>query len=362
MFLLSFFNYIIDNPLVKQKFLNSLFSWYSFNKRDLPFRHTVNPYYIWLSEIILQQTRVAQGLPYYEKFVNIFPTIIHLAQAEEKDVLNAWQGLGYYSRARNLHFTAKFVVNELNSKFPTSYAELIKLKGIGDYTASAIASFSSKEVVPVLDGNVYRFMSRMYGIETPINTPKAIKEFKIVLNELIDHSNPDIFNQAIIEFGALHCIPKSPDCENCPFLENCYSFSKNRVKDFPVKLKKKKSVNRFLNFYLLNEEDSFYILKRESDAIWKNLYEFPNKESEELFDNEKISVSLSSGVSLRQVVGPFKHILSHQNIQAKLFICEINDRNVLQDNWIKVDSKTLENYPIHRLMEKMIHNTEKLVK
>lgn len=344
--------------MIKQKFLNSLFSWYSFNKRDLPFRHTVNPYYIWLSEIILQQTRVAQGLPYYEKFVNLFPTIVHLADAEEKDVLNAWQGLGYYSRARNLHFTAKFVVNELNSEFPTSYIELIKLKGIGDYTASAIASFSSKEVVPVLDGNVYRFMSRMYGIETPINTPKAIKEFKLVLNELIDQKNPDTFNQAIIEFGALHCTPKSPDCENCSFLENCYSFSKNRVKDFPVKLKKKKSVERFLNFYLLKEKDSFYILKRESEAIWKNLYELPNEESKELFDQEKISKELNSMVSLKQVVGPFKHILSHQNIQAKLFICELNNNVKLQENWIKVDFLTLENYPIHRLMEKMIGKLE----
>jgi A/G-specific adenine glycosylase len=361
-FLLSFFNYIIDTPLVKQTFINILFSWYTTNKRDLPFRHTSNPYYIWLSEIILQQTRVAQGLPYYEKFVNLFPIINDLAQAEENDVLNAWQGLGYYSRARNLHFTAKFVVNELNSEFPTSYIELIKLKGIGDYTASAIASFSSKEVVPVLDGNVYRFMSRMYGIETPINTPKAIKEFKVVLNELIDHKNPDIFNQAIIEFGALYCTPKSPDCVNCPFAENCFAFSSNRINDFPVKLKKKKSVERFLNFYLLKEKGSFYILKRESEAIWKNLYEFPNEESKELFDKEIISNGLISFVSLKQVVGPFKHVLSHQNIHAKLFICELKNKIKHQENWIIVDFKMLENYPIHRLMEKMIDKTVKLDK
>ena len=340
--------------MIKETFINALFSWYEINKRDLPFRHTTNPYYIWLSEIILQQTRVTQGLPYYEKFLKLFPKINDLASAKENDVLNAWQGLGYYSRARNLHFTAKYVVNELNSIFPTSYDELLKLKGVGDYTASAIASFSSKEVVPVLDGNVYRFMSRMYGIETPINTPKAIKEFKVVLNELIDNRSPDTFNQAIIEFGALHCVPKSPDCTNCPFNHNCFAFANNNLESYPVKLKKKKSVERFLNFYLLKEKQSFFILKREADAIWKNLYEFPNEESKELYDNELISDEFNNSVSLIQVIGPFKHILSHQNIHAKLFICEVSNKFKKGNEWIKVNTKTLGNYPIHRLMEKML--------
>ncbi|MDA9262188.1 A/G-specific adenine glycosylase [bacterium] len=354
MFLLNFFNYIIDNPLVKQIFLHKLFSWYAINKRELPFRNTVNPYYIWLSEIILQQTRVAQGLPYYEKFISIFPSVDDLARAEENEVLNAWQGLGYYSRARNLHFTAKFVVDNLNSVFPTSYIELIKLKGIGDYTASAISSFSAKEIAPVLDGNVYRFISRLYGIETPINTPKSIKEFKQVLNELIDHENPDVFNQAIIEYGALYCTPKSPECESCIFSESCFAFSNNKISDFPVKLKKKKSIDRFLNFYLLIEKNSFYILKREENAIWKNLYEYPNLESKELFESEMLNEELSFSFSLKKVVGPFKHVLSHQNIYAKLFVCELINNENIEENWIKVNSKTLNNYPIHRLMEKMI--------
>lgn len=344
--------------MIKHTFLNNLYHWYTLNKRDLPFRGISNPYYIWLSEIILQQTRVAQGLPYYEKFITLFPTVNHLAEAEELDVLNAWQGLGYYSRARNLHFTAKYIVHELNSVFPTSYSELIKLKGIGDYTASAIASLSSKEIVPVLDGNVYRFIGRLYGIETPINTPKAIKEYKLVLNDLIDFNNPDVFNQAIIEFGALHCTPKNTSCNNCVFTESCFAFNNNRVEELPVKLKKKKSVNRFINFYLLKKSNSFYIVKREKEAIWKNLYEFPNVESEELFNEEIIDRDFIDSVSMQQIVGPFKHILSHQNIHAKLFICELNNDSKIDKTWIKVDKMSINKYPIHRLMEKMINKTK----
>lgn len=344
--------------MVKQNFLNALFSWYEINKRDLPFRHTVNPYYIWLSEIILQQTRVAQGLPYYEKFIKLFPKINDLANAKEDEILNAWQGLGYYSRARNLHFTSKYVVKELNSVFPTSYNELVKLKGIGDYTASAIASFSSKEVVPVLDGNVYRFISRLYGIETPINTPKAIKEFKEILVELIDHKDPDIFNQAMIEFGALHCTPKSPNCESCSFNDVCFAYNKDSYENFPVKLKKKKSVDRYLNFYLIKNSNSLILMKREGDAIWKNLYEFPNVESQDLFEKEIVDSDWNRGISLSKVIGPFRHILSHQNINAKLFVCEMSKEITDREGILLINLEELDNYPIHRLMEKMLNEVD----
>lgn len=335
-------------------FSKKLLDWYNQNKRDLPFRHTTDPYKIWLSEIILQQTRVAQGLLYYERFVEKFPKVEDLALATEQTVLNEWQGLGYYSRARNLHYTANFVMNHYNGQFPSSYEELIKLKGIGDYTASAISSFSSKEVRPVLDGNVYRFISRLYGIETPINTPKSIKEFKIVLNELIDDENPDLFNQAIIEYGALFCVPKSPKCQECAFQDSCYAFSTQRVDQFPVKLKKKKSQERFLNFLAICNKDGYYLVKREGNAIWKNLYEFPNIESKSFFEEERGEELTELNVTIEKVGKSMKHILSHQNIHAKLFVCVPNANFSDQNSWNWVSKDDFKNYPIHRLMEKMI--------
>ena len=339
--------------MIKEFFLAKIHSWYQVNKRDLPFRKTVDPYHIWLSEIILQQTRVNQGLPYYIKFLELFPTIYDLAQASEDEVLKAWQGLGYYSRARNLHFTAKHVVDKLNGFFPVSYDELIKLKGVGDYTASAIASFSSKEVVPVLDGNVYRFIGRLYGIETAINTPKANKEFKEILYALIDEESPDIFNQAIIEYGALQCTPSSPNCKECSFADSCFAFSHNRVNDFPVKLKKKKPTDRYLNFYLIGRNDIFYLVKRSGNAIWKNLHEFPNYESKECFEKETLPKKFSA-LKIEKVSGEFKHLLSHQTIYAKLFICVTKKGFEVDESWIPVTYELIENFPIHRLMEKMI--------
>ena len=337
-------------------FSTNLLTWYQQNKRNLPFRHTNDAYKIWLSEIILQQTRVAQGLGYYERFVKKFPTVKDLALASEETVLNEWQGLGYYSRARNLHYTANYVFNELKGVFPSSYSELIKLKGIGDYTASAISSFSAKEVRPVLDGNVYRFISRLYGIETPINTPKAIKEFKIILNELIDSEKPDLFNQAIIEYGALFCVPKSPKCHECVFQDSCYAFSKQKITEFPVKLKKKKSVERYLNFMAVKTKESFYLVKREEDSIWKNLYEFPNIESKNMFETEMSEELLGLNIKIDRVGKSTKHILSHQNIYAKLFACSLGNGFVRPDSWQLIHADEFNNYPIHRLMEKLIES------
>ncbi len=207
-------------------FSNILINWYLHNKRSLPWRETRNPYYIWLSEIILQQTQITQGLPYYLAFVKKFPTVFDLAKANETAVLNLWQGLGYYSRARNLHVTAKHVSNELNGMFPDNYDDLLKLRGIGDYTASAIASICFDQPTPVVDGNVYRFLSRYFGIKTPINASKANKEFKSLAQQLIDKKNPSEFNQAIMEFGARQCKPQNPDCTKCPFNESCVALQK----------------------------------------------------------------------------------------------------------------------------------------
>ena len=209
-------------------FSNSLINWYLNNKRDLPWRNTDNPYNIWLSEIMLQQTRVAQGLPYYLDFITTFPTVFDLAKAPEEKVLKHWQGLGYYSRARNLHYTAKYVANELKGEFPNNYKDLLKLKGIGEYTAAAIASFSHNEAVPVVDGNVFRVLSRYFDIETDISLATAKKEFSELALELMPKNDPATFNQAIMEFGALQCVPKNPDCQNCIF-NSSYFFLRNTL-------------------------------------------------------------------------------------------------------------------------------------
>jgi len=222
------------------RFAKTLTSWYLQNKRDLPWRNTENPYFIWLSEIMLQQTRVAQGLPYFLRFVQSFPTVFDLAKADEEKVLKLWQGLGYYSRARNLHKTAQHIAFELDGVFPNNYNDLLKLKGIGEYTAAAIASFSYHEAVPVVDGNVFRVLARYFDIETDIAQASAKKEFSALAYELMPKDSPALFNQAIMEFGALQCVPRNPDCSICPLNSGCLALQKKKVDQLPVKSKKQK--------------------------------------------------------------------------------------------------------------------------
>ena len=306
-----------------------LINWYSVNKRDLPWRNTTNPYFIWLSEIILQQTQVVQGLPYYVAFTTNYPTVFDLANAEESQILKLWQGLGYYSRARNLHASAKYIVADLNGVFPSTYNEIIKLKGVGDYTASAIASISFNEKTAVVDGNVYRALSRIYGISTPINTGKGFKEFKALAQELIDKKEPATFNQAIMEFGARQCKPKNPDCAVCPFNGKCIALQKDSISELPVKLKTLKVKKKYFNFIVLLSLDQKTILeKREGKGIWQNLYQFPLIETVKPIDiatietelmgfpilkNKKYSVSLYNEVDI-------VHKLSHQHLFTKFWI------------------------------------------
>src|SRR5690554_5706333 len=275
-------------------FSQKLISWYSEHKRELPWRNTKDPYKIWLSEVILQQTRVAQGLPYYENFINTFPTVFDLAKADEQQVLKIWQGLGYYSRARNLHHTAQYISENLNGIFPDNYKDLLKLKGVGSYTAAAIASFSNDEAVAVLDGNVYRVLSRYFGIETDISSSKAKKEFQELANEVLDQKQPSLFNQAIMEFGALQCVPKNPNCEVCVLNDSCFALKEKKVDKLPVKLKKTKVTQRFLNYLVfLDENKNSIINKRTQNGIWKNLYEFPLLEVTEKTDLEVITQKIS---------------------------------------------------------------------
>ncbi|MEC3906557.1 A/G-specific adenine glycosylase [Tamlana sp. 2201CG12-4] len=318
-------------------FSKTLIGWYSNNKRILPWRTTKNPYNIWLSEIILQQTQVKQGLPYYEAFVTKYPTVFNLAQAPESDVLKLWQGLGYYSRARNLHTSAKYIVNELKGQFPNAYKDLLKLKGVGDYTASAIASICFDESTAVVDGNVYRVLSRYFGIETPINSSKGAKEFKALAQELIDKDNPADFNQAIMEFGATQCKPKNPDCYTCPLQDGCIAFSKNKIAVLPVKIRAVKAKKKYFNFLVFISEDRKTILeKREGKGIWQNLYQFPLIETDKEQNAGRFKALLKDHGLLKRMPfelslyneAPIVHKLSHQHLHTKFWIVNIKELGV----------------------------------
>jgi A/G-specific adenine glycosylase len=304
-------------------FSKSLIQWYLQNKRDLPWRNTIDPYFIWLSEIMLQQTRVAQGLPYFLRFTEAFPTVFDLAKADEEQVLKLWQGLGYYSRARNLHKTAQQVAFEYKGEFPKSYAELLKLKGIGEYTAAAIASFAYNESVPVVDGNVYRVLSRYFEVETDIASSGAKKEFAQLAAELLPTGEANLFNQAIMEFGALQCVPKNPDCANCIFSDSCAALQKKKVAQLPVKSKKVKVKTRFFTYLVFEDEvRNTLIQKRTQKGIWHNLYEFPLLETETDLSHEALSDLIHKQISTENKVLDLSrfnevvmvHKLTHQHL------------------------------------------------
>jgi len=315
-------------------FHNTLINWYLQNKRDLPWRNTVNPYHIWLSEIMLQQTRVTQGMPYFFSFTKEFPTVFDLANADEEKVLKLWQGLGYYSRARNLHKTAQYITNDLKGVFPATYNDLLKLKGVGEYTAAAIASFSYNEAVPVVDGNVFRVLSRYFDIESDIALPATKKEFTGLAKELMPKENPAIFNQAIMEFGALQCVPKSPDCSVCVFNDSCLALQKKKVDTLPVKSKKLKITNRFFNYLVLEDiEGKTLIQKRTTKGIWHNLYEFPLLETNEIVDFDFVSRIIKEEIlSSYTITGVEEcshatviHKLSHQHLHIQFWKVKISD-------------------------------------
>lgn len=341
-------------------FHNILIKWYLQNKRDLPWRNTTDPYLIWLSEIMLQQTRVAQGMPYFFAFTKEFPTVFDLANANEEKVLKLWQGLGYYSRARNLHKTAQYVANELNGVFPTAYKELLKLKGVGEYTAAAIASFSYNETVPVVDGNVFRVLSRYFDIESDIALPATKKEFTELAYELMPKDNPAIFNQAIMEFGALQCVPKNPDCSVCVFNESCMALQKKKVPVLPVKSKKLKVINRFFNYLILEDVlGNTLIQKRTSKGIWHNLYEFPLVETDEIVDFDFVSKTVQDDFFSYNVIGIEEcshatviHKLSHQHLHIQFWKIKIDQ--VIENG---LDFKRLKTFPfpivIYNFIEKL---------
>ncbi len=340
------------------KFSKTLIQWYLQNKRDLPWRNDINPYTIWLSEIMLQQTRVAQGLPYFLRFTSAFPTVFDLANAEEEEVLKLWQGLGYYSRARNLHKTAKQIAFEFNGEFPKNYSELLHLKGIGDYTAAAIASFAYNENVPVVDGNVFRVLSRYFDVETDIASSGAKKEFIQLAAELLPKGQANIFNQAIMEFGALQCVPKNPDCGNCIFNDSCLALQKKKVAQLPVKSKKTKVTNRYFNYLVFSDETNKTIIcKRIQKGIWHNLYEFPLLETEKaesdiavlnLIKNQSFVTNAVQEVTLFNSI-PIVHKLSHQHLTIKFW--KVKVEGALLNG---IDCESASNFPFPIVVYKFI--------
>ncbi|MBX2944546.1 MAG: A/G-specific adenine glycosylase [Cyclobacteriaceae bacterium] len=313
-------------------FSKKVVEWYQQNKRSLPWRNTKDPYKIWLSEIILQQTRVSQGLPYYQNFVQEFPNVHALASASEQKVLRLWQGLGYYTRARNLHKAAKEISTKHKGVFPSSFEELKKLPGIGEYTAAAIASISFGEAVAVVDGNVFRVLARVFGIDKPINSQEGKKYFSSLANQLLDKKQPATFNQAVMEFGALHCTPKNPQCSTCSFNATCIANKSNLQSALPYKLASKKSRRRYFYYIVIRKGNSLLMNLRKGNDIWKGLYDFYLIEKSRLVKTEHllnddlflkklkpITIDVSTSVM-------YKHILSHQSIRAKFITLNLAEK------------------------------------
>lgn len=313
-------------------FAFQLLKWHVEVDRNLPWKSTNDPYKIWLSEIILQQTRVAQGTPYYLKFVEAFPTITDLANADEQKVMKLWQGLGYYSRARNLHYAAKTVRDDFDGVFPTEFKDILALKGIGQYTASAISSFAYGQEYPVVDGNVIRLISRYFGITSAVDSSQTIKEINALAKKLIKGSNPGDYNQAIMDFGALMCTPKSPKCAHCPFVNECKAFETGQVDTIPYKSKKIKKKTRYLHYmYVMDSEGKTVLNHRSEKDIWQSLYDFPGIEnqSKDMLSPVEIQKYIQSTIGKKaiKITSPtktYKHILTHQTIFGQFYKIDIH--------------------------------------
>lgn len=343
---------------IKKFFVQNILEYYRKNKRDLPWRNTKDPYKIWISEVILQQTQVKQGLNYYQKFIEHFPNIHSLANAKEDEVLHLWQGLGYYSRARNLHFAALQIQNQFGGVFPQTYNDILSLKGIGEYTAAAIASFAFDLPYAVVDGNVFRVLSRFFGIRKAIDSSEGKKFFFDLANNLLDKTNPSEYNQAIMEFGATFCTPQSPDCSNCLLNIYCIAYKENIVQQLPVKSKSINKTTRYLNYFAFIEKDKYiYLKKRTNDDIWKGLYEFYLVESKhQNFSLNKIKELINQlNISYTKIISipKIKHTLSHQNLFIKINTIYVN-KKIANLNLQRIELKKIENYALPIVLQKFV--------
>lgn len=351
------------------RFANVLIDWYKDREVKLPWKLTRDPYRIWISEVILQQTRVAQGYAYYERFVNRFPDVVSLAEAAEDEVMKLWQGLGYYSRARNLHAAARSIV--LQGGFPTAYKDVLALKGVGEYTAAAICSFAYDMPYAVLDGNVYRVLARWIGIDLPIDTTEGKKAFRHAADEMLDKGRPADYNQAIMDFGEAVCTPVSPRCDTCPLAYGCAALAQGKVNEWPAKARKTKVTHRFMYYIYVRMGDETLLRKRTGDDIWKNLYEPLLIETEEdISDNDSAffhklqdvfgKTTFSSEENIVFVEGKHsflkcirrnvKHVLTHRIIHAGFFELQLPADTPLPEGYFKVKEKDLQKYAVSNLV------------
>ena len=344
---------------------DTLINWFAENRRDLPWRHNPTPYQVWLSEIILQQTRVNQGWDYYLRFVEKWPSVNDLANATEEEVLKMWQGLGYYSRARNLHQCAKQIVEHYGGHFPADFEKLKQLKGIGDYTAAAIASIAFDLPHAVVDGNVYRVLSRLFDIDTPININEGQTDFAKIADDLLNREQPGLHNQAMMEFGALQCTPKNPNCLLCPLQAQCLAFANQTVMQRPVKLQKLKVTTRYFNYLVFRMEGNVYLHKRSGNDIWKNLYDFPCIESEnpmtveEVIASEKFQQLIENkSFTIIKTSPTFTHKLTHRTIIAQFIEIKLEEKLLrIETNDLFLARETdLGNFPIPRLIDLYLNN------
>ena len=339
-------------------FSKAIIEWYEENKRELPWRETSDPYLIWISEIILQQTRVAQGYDYFMRFIRRFPDVRTLAEADEEEVMKYWQGLGYYSRARNLHAAAK----SMQGTFPKTYEEVRALKGVGEYTAAAICSFAYGMPYAVVDGNVYRVLSRYFGIDTPIDSTEGKKLFAALAQEMLDKQHPALYNQGIMDFGAIQCTPQSPNCLFCPLAESCAALAKGLVAKLPVKQHKTKTTNRYFNYVYVRAGAYTYISKRTGEDIWKNLYELPLIETQAALPKEEFlalpefRAMFAEGeeIVVRSVCRDVKHVLSHRVIYANFYEVTLPEESASFGDFKKIKADELGRYAVSRLVHAFI--------
>ena len=346
------------------KFAKHLIDWYKYNGRELPWRETRDPYTIWVSEIILQQTRISQGTAYFHRFIEQYPSVSKLAFADEHDILKLWQGLGYYSRARNMHAAAKQVMEQFEGKFPDNYRDLLKLKGVGEYTAGAIASIAYNSPHAAVDGNVLRVLSRVYAIDTPINSSKGKKLFSELAAEVLPADMPGTFNQAIMDFGAMQCTPNSPDCSNCPLSDMCQAYINSNVRNYPVKEKRTKVLDRYMHYFFIRKDDKIWLEKRNEKDIWKNMYQLPLIESYEILLPEQLlqskewnEIFSDAQIEVCSVSDEIIHLLSHRKIHAYFYDIQLQSGEV-QHPAKTVYLKDIFNFAVPKLIENYL--TEKI--
>ena len=340
----------------------AIIDWYKKNKRDLPWRNTNDPYQIWISEIILQQTRVIQGLDYYSRFLRRFPDIQSLAEAEQEEVLKYWQGLGYYARARNMHEAAKSIQSNFQGVFPQRYEDILTLKGVGSYTAAAIASLAWNQPYPVVDGNVFRVLGRLFAVDVPYDTGKGKKLYEELACSLMDSQQAGLHNQAIMEFGALQCVPQNPECSQCPLKNKCLGFLSGTPHHFPVKQHIVKVRERYFNYFFILHEGNTYLLRRIKKDIWEGLFEFPMIETAQSMSFEDICETETfkklfhdtGKITFSTVSSEVKHVLTHQILHARFYKVEIQKDNSLLKEYIKISLEKIEDYAIPRLIHRFL--------